>query len=110
MTSAVGTKRGRGRGSFIDSVLDAVDLFYGEVRQHLKAWSAAPPKLPDSIQPPVGVPTALSSTALSSQDGAEEPDAGGAAGAALEALTTLAATDDVPAAEQVADAQEAAAG
>lgn len=70
MSVPMGAKRGRGRGAFIDSVLDLVDAFYGDVVQHLKAWSAAPPRMreadPEPVQPP-----ALSSTSLSSQDGAE---------------------------------------
>ena len=72
LSSTLGTKRGRGRGSFIDSVLDAVDAFYGEVLQYLKAWSAAPPKLREEPEPPTR-PVALVSTALSSQDGTEDP-------------------------------------
>ncbi|WP_199521661.1 hypothetical protein [Jiangella anatolica] len=71
----MGGKRGRGRGTFIDSVLAAVDTFYGEVVQHLKAWSAAPPRLrpePEPTDQRPEVPPALVSTALSSQDGAEE--------------------------------------
>lgn len=68
--SPLGPKRGRGRGSFIDSVIGAVDDFYGEVMQQLKAWSAAPPKLRDEPAPQVR-PPALSSTSLSSQDGVE---------------------------------------
>jgi hypothetical protein len=75
LSSPLGPKRGRGRGSFIDSMLEAVDAFYGDVLQYLKAWSAAPPKLREDPEPPVR-PVALSSTALSSQDGAEQaPDA-----------------------------------
>jgi hypothetical protein len=70
-TSSLGSKRGRGRGSFIDSMLEAVDAFYGDVLQYLKAWSAAPPKLREEPEPPK--PVVLSSTALSSQDGTEEP-------------------------------------
>ena len=70
MTTPMGTKRGRGRGAFIDSVLDLLDVFYGDVVQYVKAWSAAPPRMrevePEPVQPP-----ALSSTSLSSQDGAE---------------------------------------
>lgn len=78
--SPVGTKRGRGRGAFIDSVISAVDTFYETVVQHLKAWSAAPPKLRTEIEPPVEVrPSSLSSTALSSQDGAEPAEAAGSA-------------------------------
>lgn len=73
MTVPMGTKRGRGRGAFIDSVLDLVDAFYADVVQNLKAWSAAPPRMreaePEPTQPP-----ALSSTSLSSQDGPEPVD------------------------------------
>jgi hypothetical protein len=67
----IGTKRGRGRGSFIDSVVDAVNAFYGDVLQHLRAWTANPPKLREPDEMPPATPTALVSTALSSQDGAE---------------------------------------
>ena len=74
VTSATGSKRGRGRGTFIDSVLGTVDAFYGEVMQHLKAWSATPPRLRDPLtEPLVETETALDSNALSSQDGAEPP-------------------------------------
>ena len=39
-----GTKRGKGRGSFVGSVLDLIDEFYEQVVQHLKQWTApAPP-------------------------------------------------------------------
>ncbi|ACQ81000.1 conserved hypothetical protein [Beutenbergia cavernae DSM 12333] len=68
----MGTKRGRGRGAFIDSVIEAVDVFYADVVQHLKAWSAAPPRLRPEIEPatagPDGVSPGLPSTGLSSQD------------------------------------------
>jgi len=67
----MGTKRGRGRGAFIDSALDGLDTFYEDVVQHLKAWSAAPPKMRSIDEPPVEVASALVSTALSSQDGVE---------------------------------------
>ena len=70
LTSPTGTKRGRGRGSFIDSVLAAVDSFYAEVMQNLKAWSAAPPRMREAPEPgPTN--SALDSNALSSQDGPE---------------------------------------
>lgn len=39
------SRRGTGRGSFIDSVLGAVDDFYEQVLQNLKPWMAAPPRL-----------------------------------------------------------------
>lgn len=79
VSSPIGPKRGRGRGSFIDSVVDAIDLFYAQVIQHMKAWAATPPRMrePDQVVPEDTRP-ALASTALSSQDGPDpaEPPAG----------------------------------
>lgn len=77
-TSApLGTKRGRGRGAFIDSVLTAIDGFYADVLGSLRGWSAPPPKLrPSQPTPPDvddTVSPALVSTDYSSQD---EIDAG----------------------------------
>jgi hypothetical protein len=63
----MGSKRGTGRGSFIDSILEAVDTFYIDVLQQLKTWTVSAPKLRDEPETP-GVPAALVSTALSSQD------------------------------------------
>ncbi|WP_235735339.1 hypothetical protein [Nocardioides alcanivorans] len=89
-SSSLGTKRGRGRGAFIDSVLTAVDDFYADVLGSLRAWSATPPKLrpsdPDAKGVDPEVPTSLSSTDYSSQDEpthytsgpAPSPDAGDA--------------------------------
>lgn len=68
-----GSKRGRGRGAFIDSVLDTLDTFYGEVVQHIKPWAAAPPKLREADRT-ADVPDVLVSTDLSSQDGPEDAD------------------------------------
>lgn len=65
-----GSKRGRGPGSFIDTVLNTLDTFYGEVVQQIKPWAAAPPKLREA-EIPKSVPEELVSTALSSQDGPE---------------------------------------
>jgi hypothetical protein len=83
-TTSLGVKRGRGRGSFIDSVLDEIQRFYGDVLQNLKAWAAAPPRMreltPEDVEPPP-----LSSTALSSQDGAEVEQAPSDSGAAISA-------------------------
>jgi len=76
----LGAKRGRGRGSFIDSVLAGTDAFYAEILQGLKAWSAAPPRLrPVTAEALDGEPTrpaSLSSTDFSSQDGSAEPALG----------------------------------
>lgn len=47
-TSPMGTKRGVGRGSFIDSVLTSVDGFYAAVVQQLRPWAAKAPQLPAS--------------------------------------------------------------
>jgi hypothetical protein len=75
LTVPVGSKRGRGRGSFIDSVVDALNTFYPDVVQHLKAWSAAPPKMREPVELPTEAQPALVSTSLSSQDGSEPSDA-----------------------------------
>jgi hypothetical protein len=44
--SPMGTKRGTGRGGFIDSVLAAVDGFYEAVAQQITPWTAKAPQLP----------------------------------------------------------------
>lgn len=47
----MGTKRDTGKGSFIDSIADAVDAFYGGVLQDLKVWTPPAPKLSkDEVQ------------------------------------------------------------
>ena len=76
LTAPMGLKRNRGKGTFIDSVLDLIDTFYADVVQHLKAWSASPPKMREPVQIPEQEPL-LVSTALSSQDGAEESESAG---------------------------------
>lgn len=75
ISEPMGAKRGRGKGAFIDSVLDLVDDFYGDVVQYLKAWSAAPPRMRDNDVVPNDEPKALSSTSVSSQDGPEPVEA-----------------------------------
>ena len=74
-SAKLGTKRDSGSGSFIASVLAAVDEFYGDVMQYLKAWSASPPRLREQVQSEEPVSKSLVSTALSSQDGAESVSA-----------------------------------
>ena len=74
LTTPLGTKRGRGRGAAIDSVLVGVETFYGDVLQHVKAWTAAAPKMREPAEAPAGTAPALVSTALSSQDGAAASD------------------------------------
>ncbi|MDF1602129.1 hypothetical protein [Nocardioides sp. YIM 152315] len=80
-SATMGTKRGRGRGSFIDSVLGTVDAFYAGVLGSLRAWSAAPPRLRPTDTGSKGIDdelsSSLSSTDYSSQDDPvqEEPNA-----------------------------------
>ncbi len=45
-TSPLGTKRGTGKASFIDSVLASVDGFYEVVTQRIRPWQAKAPQLP----------------------------------------------------------------
>lgn len=47
LSSSAGTARGQGHGSFVNSVLAAVEKFYTDVVQHLKTWAPAPPKVRD---------------------------------------------------------------
>ena len=71
VTNPSGTKRGQGRGSFVESVIDSTASFYEHVVQQLKPWVQAAPKVrspePTLTSEP-GVPASLISTALSSQD------------------------------------------
>ncbi len=110
-TGTLGTKRGRGRGAFIDSVLGAVDGFYADVLGSLRAWSAAPPKLrPAHAEPPrastTRVPASLASTDYSSQDGPATSEAygdGERAGHVAAAPTPgVLAADEPPATESEA--------
>jgi hypothetical protein len=75
----LGTKRGRGRGAFIDSIEHAINSFYGDIVQDLRAWTATPPRLRETPVQPDERPS-LSSTALSSQDGAETDESATAVG------------------------------
>lgn len=73
----MGVKSGRGTGAFIDGFLTAVDSFYGEILQSLKAWSAKPPAMRNptevtELAKNQGVKESLIATAQSSQDGPEE--------------------------------------
>lgn len=45
LSTAAGTKRGQGRGSFVGSVLALVDSFYENVVQHIKPWSPPAPSV-----------------------------------------------------------------
>lgn len=73
-TVPMGVKRGRGRNSFIDGVVEAVDEFYQQAVQQIKAWSPAPPRMRAEPEREQEAP-ALASTALSSQDDPLQPSA-----------------------------------
>lgn len=48
-TTKMGAKRGAGAGSFIQSVVDAVEQTYGSILQGLRPWATKAPKLSDSV-------------------------------------------------------------
>lgn len=74
-SAPMGAKRGQGRGSFITSVLNALDDFYTGTAEKLKPWApVAPRSRPvnasvDHEASEQGVARSLVSTAASSQDG-----------------------------------------
>jgi hypothetical protein len=77
LNAPMGTKRGRGRGSFIDSVTGAVNCFYGDILQNVRNWQPSAPKLRELGAEETGqqnVDPDLVSTALSSQDEPETSD------------------------------------
>ena len=69
----LGTKRSGVRGSFVESMLHAIDTTYGDIGQKLKAWSATPPRLRanEEVEVETSVDEALPSNAFSSQDVSE---------------------------------------
>jgi hypothetical protein len=70
-----GPARGQGRGSFVDSVLTAVDKFYSEVVQHIKPWAPAPPKIRESEEVSPDEPTSQDGILASGGDrDAEDPN------------------------------------
>jgi hypothetical protein len=96
LSAPLGSKRGRGRGSFIDSVEAAIDAFYGDVVQDLRAWTAAPPRLREAPESPEERPS-LTSTALSSQDGQENDVPAGVSEPAAQVPKPLSEPDGGPA-------------
>ena len=51
LSSNAGPARGQGHGSFVNSVLTAVENFYTDVVQHIKPWNPAPPKVKEGEPP-----------------------------------------------------------
>lgn len=64
LTSNAGTARGQGHGSFVNSVLAAIEKFYTDVVQHIKPWAAAPPKVRDSESVPADEATPFDGVAV----------------------------------------------
>ena len=82
LAAPMGAKRGKGRGSFIGSVLGVLESFYESTAQNLRPWAPSAPKLrpvPEQVDAEAneqGVNQSLVSTAASSQDGpSSEPTA-----------------------------------
>jgi hypothetical protein len=82
LAAPMGAKRGKGRGTFIGSVLGVLESFYETTAQSLRPWSPSAPKLrpvPEKLEVEAqeqGVNQSLVSTAASSQDGpSSNPDA-----------------------------------
>ncbi len=73
----MGTNRLAGRNGLIDSVMEGVVNSYDLIGQHLKDWTAAPPRLrkPDEVIVDDALPSDIPSAALSSQDGDPTPPA-----------------------------------
>lgn len=69
--SPMGTKRGDGKGSFIESVTDSSDSFYATCLQDLRAWTPPTPKLPSGGDKTVTSPGEVTSTARSGPEPGE---------------------------------------
>lgn len=77
--SQLGAKRGTGRGAFIDSVLAAIEGFYGTVLQGLRPWVAKPPQRPrsGSVLAEAGIDTTVAPDEQNhGMDAQEVPDGG----------------------------------
>lgn len=98
LAGPMGTKRGQGRGSFVTSVTELLDAFYGDVVETMRPWS--PPKLreqPVVPDQPAAVEPTLVSTALSSQDGVVPADQPAQPRTPDDAVETDTAAQPVPA-------------
>ncbi|MCH7792212.1 MAG: stress response protein [Planctomycetes bacterium] len=68
----MGLKRSVGKRSFIDSVLDTIDDFYGDVVQHLQEWQPAAPKLEKNKVEETDPPAVKEAAAADSSDAQSE--------------------------------------
>jgi hypothetical protein len=76
MTRAMGTKRGKGQGSFVRETRRHVLDFYGTVVQDLKPWQPKPPQLkqPEGDVPPTAQPNPPPFAAVDERDIGEGVD------------------------------------
>ena len=68
----MGLKRSVGNRSFIDSVLDTIDDFYGDVVQHLQEWQPTAPKLEKNKVEETDPPAVKEAAATDSSDAQSE--------------------------------------
>ncbi|HUY50161.1 MAG TPA: hypothetical protein VMV92_31400 [Streptosporangiaceae bacterium] len=72
LTSNAGPARGQGHGSFVNSVLAAVETFYTDVVQHIKPWAPAPPKVRENEATAQDEPAPSNDIPAAAQDGRSE--------------------------------------
>jgi len=84
LTSNAGGARGQGHGSFVKSVLEAVDRFYADVVQRIKPWAPVPPKVKEDEAGPLDGP-ATQDDALAGGAGVLSGEVGGQPGKAVPA-------------------------
>lgn len=73
LTRPMGLNRIVGKRSFIDSILDTIDEFYGNVVQHLKEWQPAAPKLQKNTEEGTDSPTDKDDTTTVSSEAKSSP-------------------------------------
>ena len=82
LTSNAGGMRGQGQGSFVRSVLEAIDTFYADVVQRIKPWAPAPPRVRDDETTEPDEPAVLDDAAGEAEIPPGEPGEGQLAAAA----------------------------
>ena len=73
LASNMGLKRDNGRGSFVESVMNGAEVFYGDVLQKLRAWKPAPPQLKKSMERETPEAVVAELVGVEAQDIAELP-------------------------------------
>jgi hypothetical protein len=70
LSSNAGPARGQGHGSFVKSVLAAVEQFYTDIVQHIKPWTPAPPRIREDDVPPQDPPVASDDALVAAEQAA----------------------------------------